>query len=1334
MAAPPAAGFAAWPLKLKLALFSVAIFVLGIASLSWFVVEGLRKDFSLLIHAEQQTTVNFVARTLERELDLRRNVLLAMAKQVSAILQKDPRQLSEYIATRAVSSTIFTRDIYVISRDGIRIGEAPDRGTVGSSYVDSDYFKEVLATGQPVISPRIGRFAKIPVLVVAVPVLDASGAVIAVLCGSELIAKGSPFHFPGEVHNGESGGFHVTSLKDGVFVASTDASRVLRPLPKEGDSPLFDRRRQGFLGPGMAVDSKGVEIFSHASRIPGTGWLAIAYLPTAEALAPVQNVGARIYSGAVLVALLVGLLTWLYLRRELAPLEIAAERLSRGSGALSLAPGAAEAPGESGDGGAGGEGGELALVPLAVDGSREIRLLLSSINQLQSRVLAQHALIRQERDHLEAKVAERTHELVALNADLHSRSLEIEDLYNHAPCGYHSLDAQGVVQRINDTELGWLGYTRDEVVGRMRFGDFLTDAGRQTFAENFPRAKRDGFVSELEFDLVQKDGALRPVLVSAVAITDAQGNFMSTRSMAFDNTRHRQLQSALRESEERLRRIIEQAPIGMAIADSTTRFRIVNRALCTMFGYERDELLGMYMADVIHPDDRQALSASAQGLLNGQRDSYVEERRYLRRNGEVIEGMATVSVERDDAGRPRHLIGQVQDISARKSWERKIAALNAELERRAEEAEIATRAKSVFLANMSHEIRTPMNAIIGFGHLAERNAEDSRQRELLHKISLASQHLLQVINDILDISKIEAGKLVLENIDIEMEGLLDDVCALVQQRAQDKGLELVLRLDPGLNRILRGDPTRIRQTLLNYAGNAIKFTDRGSVILSGRIVEETEADVLVRFEVRDSGIGIAPEAQERLFSAFEQADGSTTRKFGGTGLGLAINRRLAELMGGEVGVDSSPGKGSTFWLSARLGKSERRLPRQLVSSLRGARALVVDDLPEARAALADMLTALELRTELAASGEEALTLITAADAADTPYDLVALDWRMPGLDGLQTARRLAESGLRHVPVYLLVTAGDEVQIREEAPRAGFDAILAKPVTQSSLHDTLLRVVGQRGQPDVKPPPVSSAERLLAGRYRDARILLVEDDEINRELAQQLLDLVGLQAEIAGDGREAVAMVERTEYDLILMDLQLPELDGRQATRAIRALPGREECVIIAMTASTFSDDKQRCLAAGMSDHIGKPLVPAELFATLLRWLSRRAPDIQGMAGDMPSAGGASAPAKTPAKGLARGPASGPTEAQGAQAVAAAAGKLSAALVPSVELEQNLQHLESLLAAGSFEATQVARELAETLSAILGEASGAFSHHLARFDFEAARGVLAQHRPTHADSA
>ncbi|MBK1678807.1 response regulator [Rhodocyclus tenuis] len=1322
------AGLAAWPLKLKLALFSVAIFVVGIASLAWYVVEGLRKDFSSLIAAEQQTTVNFVARTLEREIDLRRNALLALSDQVSTILREDPGRLDEFMASRVVSTTIFTRDVYVISRRGIRISEVPARGAKGSSYVDTDYFKEVLATDKPVITSRIGRFAKTPVIIVAVPVHDASGEIIAVLCGSELIAKGSAFHFPGEVRNGETGGFHVMSLKDGVFVASTDATRVLRPLPKEGESPLFDRRRQGYLGPGMAVDSKGVEIFSHASRVPGAEWLVIAYLPTAEALAPVQNVGARIYGGAVLVALLVGLLTWLYLRRELAPLENAAARLSRrGMGALAAESSAAE------DGAAAEaiDSGELQLEPLVIDGSGEIRLLLSSINLLQSRVSSQHALIRHERDQLEAKVAERTHELVALNADLYARSLEIEDLYNHAPCGYHSLDAQGVVQRINDTELAWLGYTREEVVGKKRFSDLLTPAGRQLFEENFPRFKQNGFVRELEFELQHKDGSHRSVLVSAIMISDAEGNFLSTRSMAFDNSQHKRLQAALRESESRLSRIIEQAPIGMAIADTTTRFRIVNRALCTMFGYERDELLGLYMADVTHPEDRQMLSGSAQSLLEGRTDAYVEERRYLRKNGEIIEGMATVSVERDDSGKPRHLIGQIQDISARKAWERKIAALNVELERRAEEAEIATRAKSVFLANMSHEIRTPMNAIIGFGHLAERNAEDPRQRELLHKISQASHHLLQVINDVLDISKIEAGKLVLEKVDIEMEHLLDDVCALVLQRAQEKGLELVLRLDHGLYRVLRGDPTRIRQALLNYAGNAIKFTERGSVILSGRILEETAADMLVRFEVRDSGIGIAAESQERLFSAFEQADGSTTRRFGGTGLGLAINRRLAELMGGEVGVESAPGEGSTFWLTARLEKSERKLSRALVSSLRGARALVVDDLSEARTTLADMLTALELQADVAASGEEALPIIIEADAAGRPYDLVALDWRMPGLNGLQTAQRIAEAGLRRRPAYLLVTAYDEATIREEAPRAGFDAILVKPVTQSSLHDTLLRVVSRSDETSTVPPhAASSAERLLARHCRGARILLVEDDETNRELALRLLQCAGLQADIAVDGRQAVAMAGKDAYDLILMDVQLPELDGYESTRAIRALPGNAQTTIIAMTASTFSEDKQRCAEAGMNDHIGKPLEPALMFARLLHWLPRTTDDLSAGGDDpiAPAAGAASAhelavTAALPGKSARTS--SPPDDATASPASALAAWP---------QLEQDLQRLELLLGSGSFEATQVARDLAAPLAVILGESGREFAHRMARFDFEGAGRLLAQQRQTENDPA
>ena len=503
---------------------------------------------------------------------------------------------------------------------------------------------------------------------------------------------------------------------------------------------------------------------------------------------------------------------------------------------------------------------------------------------------------------------------------------------------------------------------------------------------------------------------------------------------------------------------------------------------------------------------------------------------------------------------------------------------------------------------MSHEIRTPMNAIIGYGHLAERSAENPRQRDLVQKISRASHHLLEIINDILDISKIEAGKLTLESTEVEMENLLDDVCTLVLERAREKNLELVVEIDPHLYRTLRGDPTRLKQALLNYAGNAVKFTDTGVIVIAGHVLEENDENILVRFEVRDTGIGIAADIQDRLFQAFEQADGSTTRKYGGTGLGLAINRRLAEMMGGDVGVVSQQGQGSTFWFTARMGKTATSSGQpQRLPQYQGLCALVADDLPEARTSMASMMGVLGVVAETAVSGADAIDAIGRADAEGRGFDLVVLDWRMPGLDGLETSRQLARMPLKKRPMFLLVTAYDDPKIRQQAPEAGFDALLIKPVTPASLKDTLLQLAGKAAR-HTAASEISSAEAQLARNHRGTRILLAEDNPINQEVIRVLLEGVGLQVDLAADGERALALATVAPYALILMDIQMPVMDGIETTQAIRRLPRHTTTPILAITANSYNEERNRCLDAGMNDHVGKPVEPEVLFSTLLRWL------------------------------------------------------------------------------------------------------------------------------------
>jgi two-component system, sensor histidine kinase and response regulator len=604
-----------------------------------------------------------------------------------------------------------------------------------------------------------------------------------------------------------------------------------------------------------------------------------------------------------------------------------------------------------------------------------------------------------------------------------------------------------------------------------------------------------------------------------------------------------------------------------------------------------------HWAEHVRLGDEEAAKATLENFtaaIEGRVPAYNSIYAYKRPvDGRVVWIHALGKVVKDDNGKPTDMFGVTQDISEFKLLENELV----QAKRKAEEA---TEMKSMFLANMSHEIRTPMNAIIGLSHLALRTALSPKQRDYVSKIHNAGTSLLAVINDILDFSKIEAGRLDIEATDFRLDDVISSVTTLTAQKAYDKGLEFLAHVAPEIPERLLGDPLRLGQILTNLVNNAVKFTERGEIRINIALVERTGDKVQLKCSVRDTGIGMTPEQSAKLFQPFTQADMSTTRKHGGTGLGLTISRRLVDLMGGRIWLESEAGAGTTFSFTVWLGVSSATGTGRIVpEKLARLRVLVVDDNPAAREILQEGLSTLAKSVDAVGSGKEAIAAIQERDGTD-PYDLVFMDWRMPGMDGLQASRYIkSDETLRHRPAIVLVTAFGREEVREEAERLQLDGFLLKPVTKSMIVDTLVDVFAD-GHEDLR----GAADLDQSSRLRGARILVTEDNAINQQIAVELLEGAGAIVTVANNGREAVEMVSGPGHpplDVVLMDLQMPEMDGYQATAKLRADARLAALPIIAMTAHATVEERQRCLAAGMNDHVAKPIDPAALFEAVARF-------------------------------------------------------------------------------------------------------------------------------------
>ena len=1144
-------------LKARITLATLAIFVISICLLAFYASRMLQADMQRVLGDQQFSTVSFVAAEINGELSERLGSLERIAKEISPSLMDNPDALQKQMEQRLILQILFNGGILVTGPDGTAIADVPlSAGRIGTNYMDRDNVSISLKEGKSVIGrPVMGKKLGAPVFSFSAPIRDAQGKVIGALVATVNLGKPNFLDKITESQYGKTGGYVLIAAQQRLVVTATDKSRIMEPLPPAGANVWVDRFADGYEGSAVSPNPKGVDVLVSGKGIPVAGWYVLATLPTTEAFAPIDVMLKRLSFSAIFATLLAGAAIWWLitrvLRQQFAPMLTASRALD------SLATNGQP------------------VQPLSVNSQDEIGELIGGFNRLLEALGKRESSLLESQARLSSivetepeciKIIDAAGRLTLMNraglAMIQADTLaqvagspvvdviapefrtEYVQLHQRVMAGetvqmqYQVLGLKGrrrwmethAVPMRSDGVTFHLAVTRDIeerkqaeaalVASEQRWKFAIEGSGDALWDWNVPHStvffslrwkemlgfSADEIGSSLDEwskrihpdDLAQvtadvqahlagktqlyrnehrvscKDGSWKWILDRGLVVErDPAGKPLRMIGTHSDITERKQTEQALLREKQLSTDIINALPGVFYMFDANWRFLLWNQHFKVVSGYTDSELATMQGSDFFRGDDKQRVAAAMQQVF---------------RDGEAsVEGLFH---DRDGHGKPyllsgtrmmldgeAYLLGVGIDITERRAAEAEleqhrhhleelVKSRTTELAAAKEAAEAANIAKSAFLANMSHEIRTPMNGIVGMANILRRSGVTSQQAQRLDTIDASAQHLLSVINDVLDISKIEAGKLSLEEAPVIVSGLLANVSSILSERVRAKGIDLLIETEQ-LPHNLLGDPTRLQQALLNYATNAVKFTDQGTVTLRALTQDETADSVMVRFEVRDTGIGIAPEAMARLFSPFEQADNSMTRKYGGTGLGLAITRRLAEMMGGKVGAESSPGVGSTFWFTVMLKKH-------------GA--------------------------------------VTAAKATATAVD---------------------------------------------------------------------------------------AEAEIRSRYAGQRILVVDDEPINREVAQIELEDIDLVVDTAADGVEAVTLVQKNRYAAIFMDMQMPNLNGVEATQQIRQLPGGQHIPIIAMTANAFAEDKERCLQAGMNDFLIKPFNPHEMFAILLRSLNHR---------------------------------------------------------------------------------------------------------------------------------
>jgi len=780
----------------------------------------------------------------------------------------------------------------------------------------------------------------------------------------------------------------------------------------------------------------------------------------------------------------------------------------------------------------------------------------------------------------------------------------IYSLIDSTPDPLLVIDQRGEILLVNSQIKNVFGYEKTELIGQkieILLPENYRDSHVGMRGSFFSQASTRKMGEQLNIHAVRKNGEIFPVEISLSPIPEKQQVIAVVR----DITERKKMDDMLKAREEDIIALMDSTPDPLLVINHDGEILVINNQLKLVFGYEKHELIGQKVEILLPEQLRKGHIGLRSGFfseLNVRLMGEGQNLYALRKNGDQF----PVEISLSPINGQNQVIAVVRDITKRKEIDNKLNQALAD-------ANSSNQAKSEFLANMSHEIRTPMNAIIGMSYLALQTELNRKQHNYIQKVHRSGESLLGIINDILDFSKIEAGKLEVEQTDFRLEEVFDNLANLVGLKAEEKGIELMFNIPSHMPTSLIGDPLRLGQILINLGNNAVKFTDSGGdITVSIKVLSQSKEYVKLEFSVSDSGIGMTATQKAKLFQSFSQADSSTSRKYGGTGLGLAISKNLSKLMGGEIWVKSELGQGSSFFFTGKFAIQQSVTPKEqtLVRSLNDLRILVVDDNATAREILTTMVANFGVRVDQAGSGESAIALLESVSESD-PYKLVLMDWKMPGLDGIEATRLIQNNNnLRVVPTVIMVTAYGHDDASNAAQDVDIKGFLTKPITQSTLLDSILLSMGKKVKDNNRANLRKTESISEVSKLRGAKILLVEDNELNQELAKELLESNGLHVILANNGVEALSQIDRFDFDGVLMDCQMPIMDGYEATTKIRSQLKYKDLPILAMTANAMAGDKEKVIASGMNDHIAKPINVMKMFQTLAKWITPKEHDTQ----------------------------------------------------------------------------------------------------------------------------